>query len=827
MIKTKHCLLLCLSLILITFSSYIQLYLGSKINIVSNISPIVLIAIIFLILTLFRERINFKNNIIINKKIFFLIVISNLVVNFNVFPWVMGGQDQGVYVNASKHYSKNKNIFFEDKIFKKIYGNSTDVENESSLNFFFRDYMKIPGTNIYNDIGMQELRKNVGKEIIHKKFYKQEAKKIKYYKWHKFSENKLVFAQLPLFSLYLSNFIEIFGSKFLNVAMYLISTCSALLLFIICKTYNNRNIVSLLASLILICSPLTSFFFKFPNYEAFNLFLFLIFFFLLEEIFNKKNFNIVILSFLTITIFLLFNLKHSNFLYIMSFQVITFLFYFINNQPNTILRLKFLNLAVISLYILTIIIFIYYHRIYTGGHYQNLEKNFILPWYFFIFSPVLIFFFLTFLNRKLIYKIKEFFVFKSKTFNSLNYYNILIIFISLIILISLIRYYANFNNVLDFVKNINSHSLFFIMKYFLPYFILIFFLEHRLNKYTLVFYTLVFFFSLIFILKVSVKYEFYYARYFIPEIIPLILIYIFSFYKFKKKFVYLGFLFTFFYLIISIINTNKIEAKDSYNHIKNFTNEIASNDILIFHHPKKKEDNFLINRLALPISFYFQKKVYFNKKFKPRQIQVLYENFDKIYLISIDKLDYNYLDLVSQNNLYEETFIKHKYNKFQIPIGFSTHRFKYYVYSVNKEKFITFWFKNYDDLLIYPFLKNNFEITGFYPDGFWTNENLKIKKKDVHIIKNDKKDSQELLLYLNKANPDINNILNKINEIKINGVKIQKNNISYNDKIKAIIIKNIKLKEFKKLEINVKHFYPEINNDTRKLGLAVSSIILR
>lgn len=750
-----------------------------------------------------------------------IIIIINILLNYNNYPWTIGGQDQGVYINHAKKLSKNFSISNKDEFINNNIefpiNNVNEAKifiekNESYLEKYFKINKIISGTQFHETIG-SKLEKQKNKSILFNRSVSKRNFDEKLYDMP--YENRIVFHGYTPFPIYLSFFLKIFDDlNFSKYGMLTLSSLISLLFFFIALKISKSSKFSFFSTLLITTNPVINFFFKFPASEILRLLFFLLFYLLIVDIFRNQKFNKKNIILVSVLFFLICLSTHANFLYLCLIFLIV-----IALENKNIKHIASITSVLSIIFILSNIILIFFHNDYSSGHYVFLENRFGVSWLVFIITPIFILLLMILFKINLI-KINVFFSYCSDLIFK-NLRKISIIFILLIFIISLTLSYS-FNS--DFFphNNLFLHYL----KYFFPFLLIMYinkskYTEKNINLINLSFLLI---FSSIFIQR-HINYEFYFLRYLVPELIPLLFLFFISNWKnlkFKKINYILFSTFIILGLTLSFLQSFKTETLDSYYHVKDLGRKYSNkNTALIFVPPKKKSDLFIQNRLTLPLKYFENVNLFNSKNISAKDIgnsiEFLSPFFKNIYLFSKDELNDDFYELINKST-YPETFLEHSYKIHKYPIKFKRHLHSYFIYKLNKEKFYNYY--NKKELLV----QNDnhfFEVSGMYNFTGWTKNKLKIKILNARINKINKIEIDFFPILPNKMKKK-----SLIKNLTINNKQSDKYNLDFENN--KLILDTSEISNLYEISINFTTFkfkdYSKPFTIEKEVGLPISLI---
>lgn len=476
-----------------------------------------------------RKKNFFIFKVALKKKDYvYILLILSTAIFFRIDPYEMsyGGQDQGIYTNMSKYYQNNSNLFIESpllssknsdvkELFDNIYDDSLYSKNEH-----------LPGVNVHE------------KGVVNFQFY-------------------------HLHPLWMSVFGKLFGDANSSYSLLLFSLLSIFTMSALVFLITGSRLSAYLSAFLFSVHPLHSFFTKWPVTEIVALFfLFNGLLFLAFSIKgNSRNENTYYLIISALSFLCLFFTRITGFAYLPFFLVITLLGVLYNKKH------KISNINIFIWYSLIIFLFYflsYFYGLYATNKYatdiyskfERIEIFGVNSLY--IFFGVNIFLLFVIFLISYLEKIKKnlaSFILQSRLNLLRIFYIIFLIFCIWLLIKSInIGFFEIYHHHLsrwsypqsgfvailasDFVNIIiySSPLLFLLLNYFM--------IKARnddITKSKLI-YILPLFIILLTILFLRllgtsgiVPYQFYFLRYYLLEIIPLIIILFFIFLSIYKE----------------------------------------------------------------------------------------------------------------------------------------------------------------------------------------------------------------------------------------------------------------------------------------------------
>ncbi|OGC45381.1 hypothetical protein A2V49_03605 [candidate division WWE3 bacterium RBG_19FT_COMBO_34_6] len=612
-----------------------------------------------LIFILKKFKFNFSP-ISVDKKILIILFVAVLL-RLPMSFYLMGGQDQGTYVNISKQYDLNHKLYSVDKF------RQTLTEAQKEIYDRYGNYI-MPSMEKWNRPG---------------------------------SEYSMVF--YPLHPSFMSIFGSILGSDNRIYSVLFFSIISLINIYLIVFNITHNKKISLLALFLMVINPVHVFFSKFTVGEitalAFSTagFSFLIKF-MNTKMQSKKSIIFLIFSLITFFNFMFLRMTFVIYLPILG---LLFLYFLILEQEKYYKFAYFIYLIVTSL-LLCFSIFYYktllfplYNLIFDRGIKNVIIKyihtNPVLLITLFVFILFCLYFINKYkqkINTKFIQKYSNwtlalvciyFFIFILKRsvleFNILNNGQRL----------SLLRWdllYKGFDGIkyIPFVSILNYISYFGFIILILFFFINLFYLKNL--KYSFVFF-ISFLFLYITNYRVNfMRYDYYNSRYYLTEVIPIMIIVMsIGFYELYQKnkilkFISaLSFLFTIIYfLIFTLFQFNKYEGPDPL-FFKYLDNKISNDSLLIFINKNIYESKYQVNYnlyVAGPLKYYYGKKVVViddTETLQDPNLKDLISKFNNVYYLS---------NISLQNKIFvNEELLEQLYYHFNNSPGCNYHNYEF------------------------------------------------------------------------------------------------------------------------------------------------------
>lgn len=737
-----------------------------------------------------------------------LLLISALFFRQEPFIYIMGGQDQGVYVNMSSYFQHKGNVEIRDTM---------------------RDLIEDPNV-----------------------LYTYDFRPGDFFEPGVFKTNKAgnyVFQFYHLFPVWMAIFGEVFGDINRYYALTFFSLLSILSAYFLVTKTTKSYFWGIVAGVLLALNPLHVFFSRWPVTEVPALCFSLCGFYYLANSFdlyqsnNNSNKHLYLnLSLSAFCFGLLFFTRISGFMYIPVFLIILF---FAPLEKDKIFSraLVFYATAVFIFFSISVWYGFTYSQPYSLAIYEaSFSRLLGQKWQqpLFILLLITIVFFVSWIKitwRNL--EIQNWLV--SYNFNIINFIWWLIS--SIAVLALLLGIYKAY--LLGFTdryadnpwvgqrwhlwgqgwKSIGYISLFVAVTYISPVlFLLLFGISWTLRKsihglFAWFFFTM--FWAYICLLQWNIPYQYYYARYLVSEVVPygiicaVIGLSLVSNKKWRKALLILAILTTLPYYAYYLVPQLKgREGIAQYIALNEISKEININDMIIF------DGNN--SRITTPLIYYFDKNLFpvfnMNELIEVAKWAIKHPAIDKVFLMTQNVYNEGFLSPVKT--------VQYKENIFEtvgrIPVNFIT-RQQYNIYllrvtedilNINNSDFYSTFFNITNKLTI--------KIEGFHNDRVWTKSNFRIYLANVDLasIK-----EMNILTY---------NYLPRAIQINDNTLKITLNNIPISllerrdDAITFSLPEQLREKQDQVIiEGHIDTWIPKnlgINQDPRELGLDIKAI---
>lgn len=735
-----------------------------------------------LIITIFigiRYKIDYK--IRKHHYILFAILVIAMVFRYEPYLYIMGGQDEGIYVMMSEQYTLTGSPFIEDPVRSIIKDNETQslYDRQNHLNFKNPILGKYEGNHLPG-IYIKDLE-----------------------------NNQYVFQFYPLHPLWMALSSGIFGNDNRIYSLTLFSIISIIAFFLIAKELTGKNLPGYIIALLLAINPLHAYFSKFPVTEITALAFSSAAFYYLLRYYRSKDASSLVFSALLIGCY--FFTRITGFLYVTFLYIILIITLAYLNRGEFRKNLIFYFISVFFLYFLSVMYGLIYSFPYSHDVYKIfsfLGDNYTHKIIFIIIALTLIPFFIS--------KLKNF-ASRLKRYKSMMFYILLaVIFVSLNRTILL-----GFNNGTFQLADTFRSNLFVIGMYLGPFIFMAIFpaayyfikKDERYNS-IIIFLILFSFFKLIH--RWTTNYNYYYARYTLTELVPffMLIAVIWLFHIYSKKNVILKaiiitmLMFTSIYFVyFSSFQFQGPVADGANEALKQVKQEIGKNDLLIF----EKNGFYLQGYIYPSLKYYYDINTFLVSTsynlLKPKYRGFLNE-YDDIYIISQrkEKCYGNNLELIKEID-YKMGMYKHSN---LIPTKFEYPNTQLYLYRIKDLEMI---FQSSKNICLSQVSKR-----GFYGNT-WTNGSAIITNLDIETNQSD----QYLYIKTNGWNPHRNNIEKLDLNVSIDGEELILHNWTKTEYYFNLPQTN----KVNNITISTNTFIPKeegINNDTTPLGLDIIQI---
>jgi hypothetical protein len=182
---------------------------------------------------------------------------------FRVEPylWLMGGQDQGLYVNMSAHYEREGSAFVKDRV-RELF--KDDLKSDYDQHQYF--YKKIAATG-------DELKGSYPRKFDQKAGVNYFAMTLPGVYFKNLAQSEFVFQFYPLHPLWMSIAGKVLGDSNRVYSLVMFSLLTIVIFSLLAyELSGGKRLPALLVALFLALNPLHAFFSKFPVTEMVSLF---------------------------------------------------------------------------------------------------------------------------------------------------------------------------------------------------------------------------------------------------------------------------------------------------------------------------------------------------------------------------------------------------------------------------------------------------------------------------------------------------------------------------------------------------------------------------
>lgn len=525
------------------------------------------VALTVLSIFLFRFKVSIRDKRF--DLVILLIILFGLVIRIQPWMYLEGGQDQGVYVSLSKQYEINGSRYFEDNALKDVPDTLKSTYSNERGGWFALGF----------------LRNSEGK--IYSNFY-------------------------PLHPIMLSVGGAIFGSENRVYILTVFSVISIIFAYLLTKDVSGSNMAGYFAAILISVNPLHLYFSKFPVTEVMTLALNLSSLYYLYLAWKKKDFRFFLFNLLLINVIFYTRLTWIFSLPVYCISILLMIVY----SDDEIFKKKIYAYLILLLSTFLASFAFYYFRM------PFLYKNFLRD--IFDYIPSTIFYTTIIIFPVLLLLIDRYFREKIKSFFELLYKYRSWIFLTFFLIILIISA-KNFYTMVFTERYVGTRYDYFwgmakggwivlkdltissLMIYVTPLGLLgllvaSFKLDNpnKVMLLTLLYIYLIFNF---YIVK-YIPYHFYYARYQLSEIIPLMLIFI-AILSIDKIWRYLLFIPILLYSIIYIpFISFQGQVGTTPSFFEKVKSTVPSDAVVLYFNPLEWSDNFIF----FPLKYYFNIK---------------------------------------------------------------------------------------------------------------------------------------------------------------------------------------------------------------------------
>jgi len=761
------------------------------------------------ILSVFYYFKNIKLDFHINKKCLaslLVLIFVALLFRIDFEQYIMGGQDEGVYVNMSKYFETHGQIFPVDE---------------------FRESLDVKLLNIYdrNNLRIAKAVKNKKEGAFLPGVYIKNQEKSEY-----------VFQFYHLHPLWMSIFGDTFGDDHRQFSLVFFSILSIIIFYLIIYKLTNNYFYSFSGGLLLALNPLHTYFTKFPVSEVTVLFFSLSGFYYLILYYknitenNQKINRYLFLSVLLMTC--LFFTHISGFMYMPFFY--SLLAIIIIKDIDAKKELIFYTIAVMSVYTLSVFYGYAYSYPYVTDIYRTSFSRLLgTNWDIYIIIILLVMINVLFLIsyfstlRKLCENILNICVKYSHVF----FFIVLVLGVFKIYQLGFTDKYIGDGWLDDMwgiagtgLKAVFHSSIVVFTEHISPFLITIFLISllkyNRKNLYLNILLLFIFgFWVYALILQNVIPYQYYYARYLLSELIPYVILFTVLFMAtFKNQKIAKGFivLSLIYFVLLTSMQLRGTESKGAYESLNQVAKEVSKNDLLLVDNMHLFNDYPM--EIKTTLKYYYDLSPFSYKKNDEINIlnKFVRNHNSDVYLLTLNKISHNYFINIKNISINIET--SNNVKAYLPIIKYFDKNKDYTLYKLDKRNFIKQ--KMLKDGLVYQ--KNGYTgVTKNFETVDWTKSTSSIKHLSFPTY-----DRKILVLNTNGWNPKRADIEWLDLKLKINGIeakfeKYDNNNYYFRIPDSVNVINDI--------EISSNTFVPKelgINNDTRELGIDVKSVKL-
>lgn len=796
--------------IISTSSISILMLILSIYNILIVLTISLIITVLFLIMNFesfkLREALEYKEVLYL-----FVLLLIGILFRIEPYNYIVGGQDQGVYVNVSKHYENNGGISITDKIRQDLpdkLKESYDVTNLKLLD----DNNELWHANEFEGYYLPGV-------------YLKDQKKSEY-----------VFQFYPLHPIWLSIFGKVFGDDERIYSLVFFSILSILAFFYLALEITSNKYAAYGAAVLLAINPLHVYFSKFPVTEvialAFVLFSFLYLIKFYKSYIYEREQKLLYLILSSLLIGCMFFTRISGFMYIPFFFLILIASELFSKDHKLTAYIRWYVLSIFAIYALSVwygMVFSYPYSVYIYnyaflGVFMNnayIKIMFVILIILFVYFVVI-----TAKRSKYIETIREFFIY-SKAYIPYIYGIILIVGMFKVYQLGFTEKYIQ-NPFINGRWNASGTewnavlywSIFVVIEYISPFIFMAFsYVIYKQSKdfdaiktYANIF--LLMFWFHISILLWFVAYQYYYSRYLLSEVIPFILLITIAGVVELRRYQRLAIIFILlgaaYMLSITLTQFKGREMEGYQESLSAIESHVKPDDILLL-------DNEVLNvggDIKTPLRFYYNYNVITVNNTNRRDFMDHYCQDKDVYYLSSSNKRYEYSRLEEAIELKVELFEHKNFT----PVNIVKHTGRLYLHKVQCDSYTDAKMKR--EYLIYEKGRTVGQISGIHRDNVWTMGYFKLDK--IHT----KVDDNKYLILSTYGYPLKNHVLeNGGIEIGING-QLYTFNLLDNDRY-YIELPEVNIVE--SIEIISKTFNPKgmgLSNDDRDLGVDIKLIKL-
>ena len=673
--------ILILLIVLISFFSTFLLSVGEF-----NVDLVLILSAVSISFILIFQKTSLTSLFYLHEKIHLLpvLLLILIAVLFRSEPYlyIMGGQDQGVYVNMSKAFEDRGEVFQIDQVRNKLKQENIKTIYDAS---------------------------NLGNGVVEKNKYEGGFLPGVYIVDKANSKN--VFQFYHLHPLWMAIFGKIFGDHNRVYALVFFSLISIISFYLLAFELTNNRGLAFITGCFLAINPLHVFFSKFPVTEVVALaFTSSAFYYLVRyyKSAKEKDYNFIYLILSAGLMGCFFFTRISGFMYIPFFYMM--LIGIQLNIKDTVPRrqLVFYVFIVLGLYFISVLYGLHFSYPYSHDIYQkSFSKVFGSHWGV-ILTTITIMLLLLFFMVKTIAKTKF-----SKIINELsNYFMQALPYLFLIVfVVGLLKIYQlGFTNKysgsdwLDLRWHIAGigwrayfySSLMVAIEYLSPFIFILFIMELFLSRKkvsafrTMLLFFLFCFWGYIAFIQFVIPYQYYYARYLLSEVTPYTLLFtLTSAYNpgnhvNREHIVLKYFLIVaacIYFLCFSFIQFKGDVAGGAYDSLKQIANKVDKSDLILL---DKNQFKYL-NEIRMPLTYYFDKNLFLFSNLDEFQkiINSVSKDYKDIFILSQRSCPYSFLIPIDQLTYRMGCYAESKI----IPRKFYYEKTKLFFYKFNSNEY--------------------------------------------------------------------------------------------------------------------------------------------
>lgn len=723
--------------------------------------------------------------------------------------YIMGGQDEGVYVNMSKYFENHGQVFPKDDFRESLSEELKTIYDKNNLRIETREHVKVDG--------------------------KREGLYLPGVYIKDVANSDYVFQFYHLHPLWMAIFGYTFGEDNRQYSLLFFALLSVILVYLIVENTTKNRFYSFAGALLLAVNPLHAYFTKFPVTEVMALCFSLAgFYFLLlyyksfTEVGEKIN-RYLVLSALTFGA--MFFIRVHGFMYMPFFYVLFLLTLISNISIKKELICYFLG--IFALYALSVWYgFVYSYPYVTDIYYHSFSRALGANWQRTILGLIIVMIVFPFILSRVsalkivAEKLKEYL---------LKYFYIIFL---LVLVVGLYKIYklgftdkysgdpwldSRWHIAGDVIKAFLYSSFVVLIEHisFVLFPVFLFGLKfyNRKNKYLNILVLFIFgFWIYSLVLQWVVPYQYYYARYLLSELIPYIFLFTVVFLasmqrqKLAKALLVVSIV---YFISLTSLQLKGTESKGAYESLNKINRIVAHDDLLLV-----GEVNYPLE-LKTTLKYYYDLNVF---SILPNELEKAVELYsqnhggDIYYLVQAQaNINKDFAEKVKSVNISIESS---NYQRNSSPfVKYEANGRYYNLYRIDVKKI--FLARQIEEGLVYKQNGITGTLVDFHSDFLWTKQNAKITDLNFNT-----KDNTYLQLATRGYNPNRADIQKLNLQLKANGeqlIFIKYSDNSYYFKLPKDI------EAIQDIEISSNTFNPKkmgMNNDSRDLGIDIEEIKL-